>query len=86
MTSPTGYMSIADGQCSLLITVIQAFRRMEQLSAVTWIHNVGRIDCSEGLVATTPSWKVTHHFCFQLIGPHWSFDLSEPQVAKCALP
>lgn len=53
MTSPTGYMSIADGQCSLLITVIQAPRLMEQLSALTLIHNVGRIDCSEGLVATT---------------------------------
>ena len=46
-------MSIADGQCPLLITVIQARRLMEQLSALTLIHNVGRIDCSEGLVGTT---------------------------------
>ena len=53
MTSPTGYMSIADGQCPLLITVIQAPKIMEQLSALMLIHNVGRIDCSEGLVATT---------------------------------
>ena len=69
MTSPTGYMSIADGQCSLLITVIQAFRRMEQLSAVTWIHNVGRIDCSEGLVATTNS--ILESDPSLLLSAHW---------------